>query len=168
VVEEAVVNDTVTLIGGPGDGQRVPKEKPMWRPTGKIADTYPFEVLGPVDYTAQEIGYLWPVRVAHILDEELHELEHHHEVSRREHFAGDPFARYGMVLPEDAISYRIKFWTTWLRWRRILAQKEAVGMVFPFLLICETDHYLSEYKDEIHQVMREELRELVKLMVPSE
>jgi hypothetical protein len=165
---EEVVNDTVTLIGGPGDGQRVPKEKPMWRPTGKIADTYPFEVLGPVDYTAEEIGFLWPARIAEILDEELAELHHYHEVSRTTYFAGDPFVRYGLMIPEDAVGYRIKFWTTWLRRRRVGQQLAAITEVFMFLVIADDHPYLCEYRDEIEHLARTELRELVKLMVPSE
>lgn len=158
--------EEVTLIGGPGDGQRVSKTQPVWKPTGKDAE-YPFEVLGHVDYTANTTGFIWPARLAHLLDEELHSLEHFHEVSRREHFQGDPFVRYGMMLPEDAVAYRIKFWTTWLRARRIAQQKEAVMMVFPFLMICETHPYLSEYKDEIEHVMREELRDFVRLLTPE-
>lgn len=160
------MKELVTLIGGPGDGQRVPRSRPMYRPSD--TDWYPYKVLGPVDYRAEEIGFLWPMRYAELLDEELAPLEEYHEVSRQELHALDPFTRYGMLIPEDAIAYRVKFWTTWARRRRIGQQLEEISGVMLFLVGPDEHPFLREYRDEIEQVARIELRELVKLMVPAE
>lgn len=158
------MRETVTLLGGPADGQRVPRERPVWKPTAVDHD-YPFEVLGPVDYTADEIGFIWPVRVAEVIDEELGQIAEYHDVSRREHFAGDPFVRYGMLLPEDAIAYRIRFWTTWLRRRRIAEQMFKVKIVLMHMAVPHP--MLRGYEEEVEQIAREELRELAKLLTPK-
>lgn len=156
---------TVTLIGGPGDGTRV-STAGVWRPTDP--SEYPYEILGPVNYEAETIGFLWPLRLSPILDEELAPLLEFHDLDRRELHSLDPFTRYGMLVPEDGVTYRCRIFMPWQRRWRLQMQLRAVHEVMMYLAFPhgwgDDDHVMSM----LEQLARHELREAVRLMVPAE
>lgn len=155
----------ITLIGGAADGIVLKPSFLDRMGAQRIPAPPPHPLLTTVDYVPESVGFLWPARLADLLDEELDPIREHHEVSRRELDAFDLDGRY--VVPEDAVAYRIRIWCTPMRTWRLEGMLEITSEIMyrystaHFML--GPDHPLTEAMEHYTRMY---LRESVKLMCP--